>query len=138
MHDKRNALDTLTPGDRVCWNTGPGRGYDAWGTITGVDEIHTVPGVNGPVFTGITVTVEVPNFPTWDSCGWPKSEPRTVKTRFDKYTSAKPEWAYTPGYCPECEHETGGNGGHGPAGCWACKRAGVQGGCATERFGRVA
>ncbi len=53
-------------------------------------------GVNGPVFHGITVTVDVPHFPTFDKWGWPVDEPRTVTRRFDRWGSDV-EYAYTPG-----------------------------------------
>jgi len=90
---KSGALDTLAEGDRICWHAGAG--YSAWGTVTGVRELHYVAGVNGPVFHGITVEVDVKHFPTFDKWGWPVSEPRTVTRRFDRWGSDV-EWAYTP------------------------------------------
>jgi hypothetical protein len=86
-------LADLTTGDRICWHAGAA--CSAWGTVTGVKELHYVEGVNGPVFHGITVTVDVPHFPTFDKWGWPVSEPRHVTRRFDRWGSDI-EWAYTP------------------------------------------
>ena len=86
-------LHALTTGDRVCWHAGAG--YSACGTVTAVKELHYVAGVNGPVFTGITVVLDVPHFPTFDKWGWPADEPRTHTRRFDRWGSDI-EWAYTP------------------------------------------
>jgi hypothetical protein len=90
--DKRNALEALAPGDRVCWSAGAGR--SAWGTVTEVGEVRTRPGVNGPVFDGVTVTVDVPHYPTYDECGWPVSKPLTVTETFQHASDV--EHAYTP------------------------------------------
>jgi hypothetical protein len=54
-----------------------------------------VAGVNGPVFHGITVIVDVPHYPTWDEWGWPADEPRAVTKRFHRWGSDI-EYAYTP------------------------------------------
>ena len=90
---KKGALDTLAEGDRMCWHAGAG--YSAWGTVTGIRELHYAAGVNGPVFTGITVEVDVKHYPTFDKWGWPADEPRTVTRRFHRWGSDI-EWAYTP------------------------------------------
>jgi hypothetical protein len=89
---KENALQTLTRGDRVCWPAGAGR--SAYGTVTAVDGIDWHPGVNGPVFRGIAVTLRVPHCPAWDSHGWPVDEPATVHKSFR--FSSDVEHAYTP------------------------------------------
>lgn len=90
---KGDKLRTLTAGDRVCWHADI---QSAWGTVTSVKEIHTVQGVNGPVFTGITVILDCPHFPTYDKYGYPVDEPRTVTRRFNKLTDYEIEYAYTP------------------------------------------
>ena len=63
---KNGALDTLAVGDRICWHAGAG--CSAWGTVLSVKELHYVAGVNGPVFTGITVILDSPHYPTFDKC----------------------------------------------------------------------
>ena len=85
----------LAAGDRVCWHATPDK-RGAWGTVTGVNEVHSVPGVNGPVFTGITVTLECAHYPTFDGSGWPADERRTVTRRFNQLTAYEVEYAYTP------------------------------------------
>lgn len=89
----RKSIPELAAGDRVCWHNGAGF---TTGTVTAVSEIHTVPGVNGPVFTGITVHVDVAHYPTWDDHGWPVDEPRMVAKRFNTLSAYELEWAYTP------------------------------------------
>ena len=89
---KNGALDTLAAGDRICWGVDT-RG--AWGTVTEVKELHYVAGVNGPVFHGITVVMDVPHFPVFDKWGWPQTEPRTVTRRFERWGS-EIEYAYSP------------------------------------------
>ena len=91
---KNGALDTLAAGDRICWHAGAG--CSAWGTVLSVRELHYVAGVNGPVFTGITVIIDSPHYPAFDKWGWPISEPRTVTRRFDRMRSYEVEYAYTP------------------------------------------
>jgi hypothetical protein len=89
--DKRGALYTLTRGDRVSWSCGP---RSVWGTVTGVDHIEWIDGVNGPVFGGITITLRVPHSPTWDKWGWPAEEALTVKKTFR--FSSDVAYAYAP------------------------------------------
>ena len=89
---KRGALHTLTRGDRLCWPSVGG--CSATGTVTSVGKVHWTEGVNGPVFSGITVTLRVPCCPAFDGRGWPVSEPRTVTMTFRFSTDL--EWAYTP------------------------------------------
>jgi hypothetical protein len=89
---KRGALHTLTRGDRLCWPSVGG--CSAVGTVTSVGKVHWTEGVNGPVFSGITVTLRVPRCPAFDGWGWPVSEPRTLTKTFR--FSADLEWAYTP------------------------------------------
>ena len=93
-HKKGELLATLAAGDRMCWHAGAG--HSAWGTVTSIKELHYVAGVNGPVFHGVTVVLDVPHYPTFDKWGWPIDEPRTVTRRFDRWGSDI-EWAYTPG-----------------------------------------
>lgn len=69
----------LAPGDRVNWPDGC---HSVWGTVTEVIGVTHVEGVSGPVFTGITVRLHCQHFPTFDSCGWPRSEVRIVTRTF--------------------------------------------------------
>jgi hypothetical protein len=102
MNSKREALDTLAPGDRMCWHAGAG--YSAWGTVTSIKELHYVDGWNGPVFTGVTVVLDCAHYPTFDSWGWPKDEPRIVTRRFNRFGSDVQD-AYTPAATVQAEQD---------------------------------
>ena len=78
MIDKRDALHTLAPGDRVNWP----EGCDAvWGTVVKAAPA-TVQGVNGPVVAEVEVVLDVEHWPTVTSYGWPTTKLCTVTRRF--------------------------------------------------------
>ena len=76
-------IPEIAVGDRVNWPDGC---HSVWGTVTDVVEVRTVEGVNGPVLAGVTVCLRCERFPTFDACGWPQSEERTV-TRVFRFPS---------------------------------------------------
>ena len=55
---KQDALDTLAVGDHLTWPSGC---HELRGTIVEIVGVDHVQGVRGPVFTGITVKVDVPH-----------------------------------------------------------------------------